>query len=82
MISGRGNMRILHGFPPKIAFSAGLITAGVILYISWQHNPQCEIHCEGSVEWGYWILLGFSGFISVFLISLLLGFVIRRGKNT
>jgi hypothetical protein len=52
-----------------ISLVPAILAAGVIMYISWQHNPQCEIHCEGKINWGYWLLLGFSGFVSTWLIS-------------
>lgn len=30
------------------------VASALIMYVSWQHNPQCEIHREGVVHWGYW----------------------------
>ena len=45
----------------------GLIAGSLIMYVSWQHNPQCEIHCEGTIYWGYWLVLGLSALTLVFL---------------
>jgi len=44
----------------------GAAAGGAMMYIAWDHNPQCEIHCpEPGVGWGYWILIGASLFIAV-----------------
>lgn len=45
----------------------GIAVGAVMMYIAWDHNPQCEIQCvhEG-VHWGYWLLLGASWFILTF----------------
>lgn len=82
MIFGRGNMKIVYGLLPKIALAAATVAAGVILYISWQHNPQCEIHCDGEVYWGYWLMLGLSAFVPVYIFVLLLGLLVQRVNHT
>jgi hypothetical protein len=33
----------------------GLVIAGFFLYSAWQHNPQCEFHCEGVIHWSTWL---------------------------
>ena len=35
--------------------------------IAWQHNPQCEFHCEGVVHWGNLITVGASWFMASFI---------------
>ena len=60
----------------------GLIAGSLIMYVSWQHNSQCEIHCEGVVYWGYWFSLGAFAFLPVFLFIFVLSWVFGNVKNT
>lgn len=60
----------------------GFISSSLIMYISWLHNSQCEIHCEGIVDWSYWFALGLSAFVPVFLAVLGVFGVIAYVKNT
>jgi hypothetical protein len=49
----------------------GLILASLMMYLAWQHNPQCEIHCEEIIHFSYWVGIGFSWFILGFIVTLL-----------
>lgn len=67
--------------------SVGLLIAGAVMYVAWDHNPQGAIHNEYGVSWGYWLLTGFSGFAPVALgVGLVSGVVlsllarIQRGR--
>lgn len=60
----------------------GFIAGSLIMYVSWQHNPQCEIHCEGTVYWGYWLALGLSACVLVFLAVFGLVWAFNYVKNT
>ena len=47
-----------------LAFSSllGVLLGGALMWMAWQHNAQCEIHCpELGVDWGYWLTLGGAG---------------------
>jgi len=46
------------------AFIFGIYLA----YIAWQHNPQCEIHCEGYINISYLIMIFASWFFVSFVI--------------
>ena len=35
-----------------------LIFSAVIMAIAWEHNPQCEFHCDSVVYWAHWFRLG------------------------
>lgn len=50
-----------------VAALAGAVSAGAAMYVAWDHNPQCEIHCDGNVDWPYWLLIGGSWFVPVFV---------------
>ncbi|WP_370680005.1 hypothetical protein [Comamonas sp. GB3 AK4-5] len=40
----------------------GWVCAGLLMWMAWQENAQCEIHCaELGVDWGYWLTLGAAG---------------------
>jgi hypothetical protein len=68
-----------------ISFVVGAIVMGLIMYASWDHQSQCEIHCDGTVEWAYWLLIGFSwfvpSFVSTFILSAGVSYVVRRVIN-
>lgn len=68
---------------PLIVSVALAMAAGCVsMYISWQHNPQFEIHCEGTAYWGYWLSLGASPFVPVFLAVNGFAWVYSYVKNT
>ena len=47
-----------------ISVCAGLLLAGLLMWMAWDHNPQCEIHCaEQGVDWGRWLALGAAGWL-------------------
>ncbi len=60
----------------------GIIAAVLMMYIAWEHNLQCEIRCEGYIDWEDWSLVGVSWFIPVFVSVYVLLWVISRIKNT
>jgi uncharacterized membrane protein len=73
----------------KLAFIAivSIFTGAVSMCFSWQHNSQCEVHCEGVIYWGYWLGVGMSWFILTFLplfLVVILGrwYRARNQKNT
>ncbi|GAC99970.1 hypothetical protein AALB_0051 [Agarivorans albus MKT 106] len=46
-----------------------LLVCSGILYITWQHNPQCEFHCNNQINWLAWLPYGLiSGALSFLLI--------------
>jgi len=40
------------------------------MFLAWQHNPQCEVHCEGVIHWGYWLEIGASWALPSLLVGL------------
>ena len=54
-----------------ISLCAGLFLGGLGMWMAWDHNPQCEIHCaEQGIDWGYWLALGVGGWLIGFLICM------------
>jgi len=51
-----------------ISSTVGLILALLMMYVAWEHNPQCEIVDDGIIDFEYWIEIGFSWFIVAFVI--------------
>ncbi len=43
----------------------GIGVAALMMHAAWDHNPQCEIHCNGEIHWGYWVGIGFSWLVAV-----------------
>jgi len=58
----------------------GAITAFSMVYIAWQHNPQCEFYCKDEIFFSRILILWFSWFIIGFLVvlSVLLAYRIFR----
>lgn len=64
MIRGRRNP-----WKPILIISAcvGFVVAGLLTWVAWEHNPQCEIHCaEQGIDWVYWLTLGAEGAAGLF----------------
>ena len=64
----------------------GILVAACAMYVAWSDNPQCEIHCQGHIDWKYWLFIGASWFIVVFVSTFALvesvSFLVkRRAKN-
>jgi hypothetical protein len=51
----------------------GVLLASGILYITWEHNPQCEFHCDGVVYWSAWLPYGAAAFVIGFVGSAAIG---------
>lgn len=47
-----------------ISLLCGILTALSMMALAWSHNSQGEIHIDGSVYWGYWLLIGFSWLVA------------------
>ncbi len=65
-----------------LAFSSllGVLLGGALMWMAWQHNAQCEIHCpELGVDWGYWLVLGGAGLVLGFAASMALGGLLLWG---
>ena len=60
-----------------LAMATSLVIGGVMMFIAWDHNPQCEFHCEGQVYWGRWILVGASWALPGFLLITMLASVVH-----
>ena len=78
-------MRFALIFPVVVSACSGALA----MYVAWHHNPQCEIHCEGLIHWGYWLLIGASwagiALVSVGALSLVVAKIHKNkglGKNT
>ena len=56
----------------------GLLAAAFMMSAAWDHNSQGEIHSDGVIDWSYWLLIGFSWFLPVFLVSGLFGALMTR----
>ena len=53
-----------------------IIVGGFFLYMTWQHNPQCEFHCEGNINWLNWLPYGVIPGFYAFIFSMLAGFIL------
>lgn len=59
----------------------GIILAFLMMYIAWEHNPQCEFHCEGTIHFGSLIIIGVSWFIASFIVIFLSILIINKIFN-
>ncbi|RBP49587.1 hypothetical protein DFR28_10312 [Arenicella xantha] len=56
-----------------MAAALSLSVSGVILYITWGHNPQCEFHCGGAINWLNWLPYGAISAFLTYSISYVIG---------
>ena len=63
----------------SVSCTLALIVGGFFLYITWQHNPQCEFHCEGIINWANWLPYGLIYGAIAFIASTALGFGFKYG---
>lgn len=66
-----------------IALVIAALFAGLMMAQAWQHNSQCEIHCDGIIHWGYWLALGGTWFVLTFVVVIVIGSLVQmiRGKT-
>jgi len=46
-----------------ISSTVGLSLALLMMYVAWEHNPQCAIVDNGIIDFKHWIEIGLSWFI-------------------
>jgi len=69
-----------------LSIIVGVILAFTMVYIAWQHNPQCEFHCKDEIFFAPLLIIGTFWFILGFLMILLVLLIYRiqndiRAKN-
>jgi len=65
----------LHWLPPLLVGTFGGFAPGVLMMqAAWEHNPQGTIHNENGIEWSYWLLIGFSWFVPVFVVLIVVSY--------
>ena len=59
----------------------GTIVSFFMMYVAWEHNPQCEFHCEETIHFKSLIIVGLLwfvvGFISTLIISRIFNFIYK-----
>ena len=67
-----------------ISSTIGIILALFMMYIAWEHNPQCEIHEEEVIHFEYWFTIGISwfllAFVVVFILMTIVKYIINKKK--
>ncbi|GAB2460435.1 hypothetical protein GCM10027082_09030 [Comamonas humi] len=59
------------------SLAQGLVLGAALMWIAWQTNAQCEIHCaELGIDWGYWLALGAAGLVIGFGLGMVLAAVV------
>ncbi|WP_407714426.1 hypothetical protein ACJJWD_23195 [Comamonas testosteroni] len=47
-----------------VSVCVGLLLGGLLMWMAWDHNPQCEIHsAEQGIDWSHWLVLGAAGWL-------------------
>jgi hypothetical protein len=60
---------------------SGLILGAIMMNIAWKHNAQGEIYTNKTVDFSYWLLIGFSWFVFGFIVVFLLVKIINYLKK-
>jgi hypothetical protein len=58
-----------------------VLVGAFILYVSWQHNPQCEFHCDGTINWQNWLPYGLISGLCAFFSALVVGHALKIGYS-
>jgi hypothetical protein len=58
------------------AAALGVVVAAFTLHITWDHNPQCEFHCDGVIHWETWLPYGGIAGLVAFIVALPIAFAI------
>lgn len=53
----------------KISTAVGTIIGLAMCYAGWRHNPQCEFHCDGFVDWYSFFILWASWLVTVSVVG-------------
>jgi len=61
-----------------ISSTVGLILALLMMYVAWEHNPQCAIVDNGIIDFKHWIEIGLSWFIVAFMIVFVVILFIKK----
>jgi len=64
-----------------ISVIIGTVVSALMMDVAWEHNSQCEIHCEGVINFSYWILIGLSWFITSFVVVFAFGILVKIIKK-
>ena len=54
----------------------GMIVGFLMCYIGWQHNPQCELHCDGFVDWRSLFHLWLTWLVIVFVVGMMINLLL------
>lgn len=49
----------------KISTPIGLLVGVAMCIVAWQHNPQCEFHCNGHIDWLAFFMLWVSWLVAI-----------------
>jgi len=59
-----------------IAVVIGLLIGAHAMYEAWIYNAGEDIHSDGVIHWGYWLIAGLFWFIPISSIIFILGLMI------
>ena len=54
----------------SVIFVFALTPSFIAMFLAWKHNPQCEVHCNGVINWWYLVQVGASWFFLIFIVIL------------
>lgn len=78
--SGVGHEKLMHTLlliSLAISLALGLPVGVGAMYLAWQHNPQCELHCaEQGIQYGALFGVGTSWVMMVSVSSFIVGGVL------
>jgi len=49
-----------------------------MMTIAWQHNPQTSIHDASGISWGYWVGIGASWALPIFVLAFAAVYLVVR----
>ena len=82
--AGRSNKNKAHlrFLPLLVGCVGGLIVGGLMMLAAWEHNPQGVIYNGNEIDWGYWLLIGISWLLPVFVVLAVASYLaVRLAKS-
>lgn len=65
-----------------VGLIAAVLFGAVFMYIAWSENLSMTIRDDNGVHWLYWLMLGASWALPVFVLITVIAAVVLRGRRS
>ncbi len=69
-----------------ISTTIGFLFGLVCVYAAWEHNPQCEFHCNGYIDWlglfaiwsSWFVMIAIALGMGLSIVGMIMSLIFRR----